>query len=291
MLHKRGIYSLFLDYLKEGIIIKKLILEKYCRINLEHPIKYIDFDKYGSIYILYEVNSLNYKVEHFLDEKRYVSSFSLNEEIDYLQMIDDEFLFVSNNLEEGEPNAFLLNIEGKLLNSFYVGTGIQVCRVDDQERIWIGYSDEGIFEPDSIGEDGIVCFNKNGAVVYNDFHISVEKGVVPPIDHCNALTILNGEVWICYYSENYCLVQINKNNVVHFWGELDIVPVNGISVGEKCLLIITVEKLIYLNLITGSQLDTLPYDKNGNKIEIKQFFTSQNVIFAVTDEDVYLSKV
>lgn len=234
---------------------------------------------------------MKYRVDYYLNRKKETYYFNINKEIDFLQIIDNSFLFVSSNSEKEEDNAFLFNKHGDLLQSFYVGSGVEVCRVDDEDCIWIGYNDEGIFEPNSLGADGVVCFNKNGQIFFNDYHNFVDKKGIPPIDHCNAITVYQKEVWICYYSENYQLVQLKRNKTVQLWGELEISSVNSVAIGKEEAIVVTCKEIVRLNFKTGKQITVMSCNENGEKIRLENPFTSGNKLFGISGGILYVTQI
>lgn len=269
----------------------KLIFKKNCDVILNQSLAYIDVDNNGNLYTVNKIRDLNYRVDYYLRGNESTNYFSLKKEMNFMQIVDDSFLFVSSVSEENENNAFLYNKEGDILNSFYVGSGIEVCRVDDEQRIWIGYSDEGIFAPNSMGENGIVCFDIKGQMVFNNYHLYVDKDDVPPIDHCNAITMSQRDVWLCYYSDNYSLVQMKRDNTVHLLREFHISPVNCLAVGEKEAAIVTTNEIIGLELKTREQWEVTACNEKGEEIKLENFFAFGNQLFGIQDESIYVAHI
>ncbi|KIL80151.1 hypothetical protein [Bacillus badius] len=115
----------------EGSTMKnKLIFNKYCDINLKDPLKYIDADINGCVYVLYELDDLKYKVDYYLNEGKRTYYFSLNKEIDFFQIIHEHFLFVSDLSKDEEDNAFLYDQNGKCSETVYCWGELDVGLVD-----------------------------------------------------------------------------------------------------------------------------------------------------------------
>ncbi|MEK4229518.1 hypothetical protein [Solibacillus sp. FSL H8-0538] len=85
------------------------------------------------------------------------------------QFSDGCYLFVSSRIaiDEG-PNAIIANNQGKIVSQLLLGDGINYMQIDDSDRIWVGYTDEGVYgnfgwDPsNTIGREGVVVFNRSG---------------------------------------------------------------------------------------------------------------------------------
>jgi hypothetical protein len=71
-----------------------------------------------------------------------------------------------------EKNCEIFSFNGKLLNEFDIGTGINGIQTNNKKEIWISYNDNGIFGAnngdgkDFIEKTGLNCFDANGNVLY-----------------------------------------------------------------------------------------------------------------------------
>lgn len=249
----------------------------------------IDSDSLGNVYIFYRYKNV-FKIDHYLSCKN-TYSFNLNDiDIDFAQIIGERFLLVSAVTSKDKDNAFLFDKKANLLDSFNIGSGIEACKVGEGDKIWIGYSDEGIYEPNSIGENGIVCFDSKGKVIFNEFNGFMLKKDIPCIDHCKTITIFQNEIWISYYNNNYPIVQLTDNNKkVNLWCELDTDPVECMAVGKERILIKTTKSTLSLNYENGSMNEAIFLDDKGGEIIFDKVFSSGNKLFGLTEENVYVA--
>lgn len=58
---------------------------------------------------------------------------------------DGGWLAVEGRTWDLEPNAHVFGPDGRFSHAFFAGDGIETVLVDVRDRIWVGYSDEGIF--------------------------------------------------------------------------------------------------------------------------------------------------
>jgi hypothetical protein len=103
------------------------------------------------------------------------------------------------------------------MDRFLLGDGINHAQVDRRGRIWVAYSDEGMFGnygwgdsgPEPVGARGIVCFSDAGEKVW-EFPEDTRLG------DCGAMNVAHDAVWVCFYSE-YPLVRIGRDLALQEW--------------------------------------------------------------------------
>lgn len=78
---------------------------------------------------------------------------------------DEEVLLVSSRTEDQVPNAFVLDREGKLVRSFWVGDGVHDICVRSG-KVVVGYFDEGVFGSEGPNNSGLAVFDKQGRVEF-----------------------------------------------------------------------------------------------------------------------------
>lgn len=106
----------------------------------------------------------------------------------------------------GNPvkNAKIYNVNSELLDEFTLGDGINHIQIDENDTIWVGYFDEGVYgnygwhEP--IGSDGVIAFSKKGEKLWRarDYHI----------DDCYALNVVSSKEVYFYYYADFKLVKL-----------------------------------------------------------------------------------
>ena len=132
-----------------------------------------------------------------------------------------------------EPNARVYDEHGRLHSAFAAGNGISHVAVDDAERIWVAYSDEGIYgDPGGKGASGLACFNVEGEMTWSYRPPDDESW----IDDCCALNVSGTDAWACYFSA-FPIARI-RNDVVSLWPNCDhVIAAQALAVdGDRVLL-------------------------------------------------------
>lgn len=120
----------------------------------------------------------------------------------------------------GELNARVLAPDGALLGRFMLGDGIEHIAVDNADRIWVGWFDEGMFSKEwSVpgfewppSSNGVACFTPDGSVV--DVPSWPEEA--GSIADCYALTPAGSGVWASPYTE-FPLVRFVPGKPTRWW--------------------------------------------------------------------------
>lgn len=133
----------------------------------------------------------------------------------YVQPLGNNWILVNARVKNDEAhNAFVYDENQNMLSSFHMGDGIEDVQTTKNGDIWVSYFDEGVFG-DSIGESGLLCFDKNGAVIFDfrNFVQTPSNNEIPFIDDCYALNVFSNEtVYLYYYSEFPLLTLHNKTD-------------------------------------------------------------------------------
>lgn len=168
---------------------------------------------------------------------------------------------VTRYFYDGDSIHLLYETDGSEYCKFYAGEGIQDCQVDVNQDIWISYSDEGIFGESPIGANGIVAFDPTGKLIFNNYDQYVERFNVPPIDDCYAMNVIDGDVWLYYYSE-FPLVQMKDKNFHMLWNEINLTmeiwSESFAVVQDKVVFITRDKKLVVYDLNNNHVYDINP---------------------------------
>lgn len=133
---------------------------------------------------------------------------------------DGRWLIVATRTQD-EPNARVLGSDGDLLARFMLGDGIEHIAIDTEERIWVGWFDQGIFgnrgwsladhewPPSS---NGIGRFTDDGDVL----PLPAWPTGVGPIDDCYALSVIGASAWVCPYM-NFPLMHLVPGGKPRWW--------------------------------------------------------------------------
>src|SRR5690606_25697795 len=87
-----------------------------------------------------------HKVIHLTKENHQTYYFYAQESFDFVQRIQDHWLFVRGRSEDkNDSNASIFSNDGKLVHQFYAGDDIMGCQVDADDDIWLAFGEEGIY--------------------------------------------------------------------------------------------------------------------------------------------------
>ncbi|WP_242301823.1 hypothetical protein [Bacillus cereus group sp. BfR-BA-01361] len=221
-----------------------------------------------------------------------ISNINFNVDIDVesvirMQRIGERWLFIFNY--EGE-NAVIYNPDGSEYCKFYAGEGIQDCQVDVNEDIWVSYCDEGIFGECPIGANGIVAFDSTGQLIFDSYDQYVEKYNIPYIDDCYAINVLDGDVWLYYYSE-FPLVQMKDKKIHMSWNEINVIKEirsESFAVAQDKVVFITQdEKLVVYDLNNNHVYDMNLRNELGEPIQFVAYYSRGSVMYFQMDDRLY----
>ncbi|KMP93546.1 hypothetical protein COL68_23125 [Bacillus wiedmannii] len=229
----------------------------------------------------------------YLDKNNlHIKSFNLNVDIDVesvqcMQQIGERWLLIFNY--EGD-NAVIYNADGSEYCKFYAGEGIQDCQVDVNGDIWVSYCDEGVFGECPIGVNGIVAFDSKGQLIFDSYDQYVERFNVPPIDDCYAMNVIDGDVWLYYYSE-FPLVQMKDKEIHMSWNEINVIKEirsESFAVAQDKVVFITQDKkLVVYDLNNNYVHDMNLRNERGEPIQIVTYYSRGSVMYFQTDDRLY----
>lgn len=119
--------------------------------------------------------------------------------------------------ESHDLNASIYSSNGSLVRRFLVGDGIREVQTTPDGRIWISYTDEGIFGTDGwhhgpVGAAGLLRWATDGTLEW-------EYAPPPGLDwmaDCEALNVADDATWACYY-DGFPLVRIAPDDTITVW--------------------------------------------------------------------------
>lgn len=221
-----------------------------------------------------------------------ISNINLNVDIDVesvicMQRIGERWLFIFNYEDE---NAVIYNPDGSEYCKFYAGEGIQDCQVDVNEDIWVSYCDEGVFGECPIGANGIVAFDSTGQLIFDSYDQYVEKYNITYIDDCYAINVLDGDVWLYYYSE-FPLVQMKDKKIHMSWNEINVIKEirsESFAVAQDKVVFITQDKkLVVYDLNNNHVYDMNLRNELGEPIQFGTYYSRGSVMYFQTDDRLY----
>lgn len=133
---------------------------------------------------------------------------------------DGRWLVVASRTRE-EPNARVLTSEGTLLYRVMLGDGIEHVAIDADDRIWVGWFDEGMFGNDDWrvpgqewppSSNGVACFADDG----NLLPLPLWPTGAGIIADCYALNVTGAGAWVCPYTD-FPLVRFVPGEQSRWW--------------------------------------------------------------------------
>ncbi|EHG6165306.1 hypothetical protein [Escherichia fergusonii] len=127
---------------------------------------------------------------------------------------------------EGEKNAAIYTMDGRLVRRFTLGDGIEDVSVTEKGEIWVSYFDEGVFGNFGwqipMGQNGLVKYDLYGNVLWEQNECCIFD--------CYTLNVDNAaSVWFYYYAD-FELVHIKNSTFTRYE-----IPVEGMSCFAVCL--------------------------------------------------------
>ncbi|MGI5238910.1 hypothetical protein [Dactylosporangium sp. CA-139066] len=128
-------------------------------------------------------------------------------------------------------NALIYDPDGVVIAKHTFGDGIRDVGATPSGKIWVSYSDEGVYGsrgwggpgPAPLGSCGVACFGLDGIQQWR-----FPRDDAAYIDGCYALNVCGETVWACYYS-TFPVVRIADGDVT-MWR-------NSLAHGAKSLLV------------------------------------------------------
>ncbi|MCU5707038.1 hypothetical protein [Bacillus wiedmannii] len=274
-----------MDIVCKELVSFKSIVEAY-------PFKKMSLDYKQNVMLLVQKNTDQPCIIYLDKNNLNIKSFNLNldmdvESVQCMQRIGERWLFIFNY--EGD-NAVIYNADGSEYCKFYAGEGIQDCQVDVNEDIWVSYCDEGVFGEYPIGVNGIVAFDSQGNIVFNDYDLFVDKYDIPPIDDCYAMNVIDGDVWLYYYSE-FPLVQMKDKKIHMSWNEINVIKEirsESFAVAQDKVVFITQDKkLVVYDLNNNYVHDMNLRNELGEPIQFGTYYSRGSVMYFQTDDMLY----
>jgi len=124
-----------------------------------------------------------------------------------IRILDEEqFLVINARTEKNIENCFVFNHEGRLMNKFYFGDGIEDVIII-KNKIIVSFFDEGVFGDEGPNNNGLSIFNLSGKSIfgYNDKHGQLE------ISDCYCMSKLNNQKIVFFAYTEFNLIELNIN--------------------------------------------------------------------------------
>lgn len=135
-----------------------------------------------------------------------------------------------------ERNAIVVDTTGSVVGEGTLGDGIAHVLVDDQDSIWVGYFDEGVFGNDGWHAPGVTPLGASGLVRWAR---GLEKEWEFPGDpkthiaDCYSLNVADGVTWACTYT-GFPLLEI-RNDSVKVHETKNVAGPRGVVVADRSI--------------------------------------------------------
>jgi hypothetical protein len=105
-------------------------------------------------------------------------------------------------------NAWVVDVNGEALQAANVGHGVGQAFATESGDVWIGYTDIGVFDGNSLSQHGLVRFNDSLEPVWKYVGTKNREG----IDDCEGINVHGDTVWMCPYVE-FPVIRIHDDRV------------------------------------------------------------------------------
>jgi hypothetical protein len=105
---------------------------------------------------------------------------------------------------------------GRIQRTLDLGDASNDVQTTPNGKIWVSYFDEGVYGGGLGSQQGVVCFDSAGHLIFKYFDFAKENNL-PFIDDCYAMNVVSeDEVWLSYYSD-FPLVSIRSFQLHRAW--------------------------------------------------------------------------
>jgi len=134
--------------------------------------------------------------------------------------------------------ADVFDRQGRAQRTLDLGDAIEDVQTTAGGKIWVSYFDEGVYGSGLQNQQGVLCFNQSGEIIFKYFDFA-KKHDLPFVDDCYAMNVPSeDEVWLCYYSA-FPLVAITNFQMERVWENFGCVSgafglIDGTVVFREC---------------------------------------------------------
>ncbi|MFF2237569.1 hypothetical protein [Bacillus thuringiensis] len=253
-----------------------------------------------------------YKIIHLLkagDLKQY--TIENNQYFNLIQPLGENWILVKGFVEKKEDTtATVFDKKGNIIAPYYLGIGIKYFQVDEEERLLVGYSEEGIFtsvdelfisdeefdsidweniyDSNKIEKSGLAIFSKNGNLITNEFNNSIKRSVCD----CTAINIQKtGDILMSYYNEQgtYTFTQINKERceqVILYETTLNHTSLY-LKVKNNIIFGVDNNQIHTYSPVNKKLATLLTVDSDGNPLQFEYIFSKDQKIYAVKENSLF----
>ncbi|CAI8846701.1 DNA-binding protein [Bacillus velezensis] len=223
-----------------------------------------------------------------------VLNFKVKEQIScsdilLFQQCADGYVFVY--YESYEPKVKVFSEEGSVESAFHLPSGTSCSLLDEKQNLWIGLSDEGIYDDENSNGQSVLCFTLDGQLKETHIDQQLSEIYAPVVDDCYALAEKNGLIYMLYYSYKV-IAAFDETDVKRVWiisdqacsGIYDQLAISDdgfwICKDDHSLSLIPADVSLPVQEVTCC-------DPDGRELSIQQLKLTSNAIYALSDSGIY----
>ncbi len=273
---------------------KKLNMNKIININTQDCFFYVDSQ--GRVYIGKGVKG-DITISIY-DPSGAVRDFKVKEKIAYndiqlFQQCENGYVLVY--YESYEPKVKVFSEEGRVKSAFHLPSGVSCCLLDEKQNLWVGLSDEGIYDDENSNGQSVLCFTLDGQLKETHIDQQLSEIYAPVVDDCYALAEKNGLIYMLYYSYTV-ITAFDETGVKRVWiisdkessGVYEQLAISDdgfwICKDEHSLSLIPAD-------VSLPMQEVRCYDSNGEALDVQQLKLTSNAVYAVTSSGVYMQDI
>ncbi|APH66769.1 DNA-binding protein [Bacillus subtilis] len=223
-----------------------------------------------------------------------VRDFKVKEQIAYsdiqlFQQCADGYVFVY--YESYEPKVKVFSEEGRVKSDYYLPSGTSCSLLDEKQNLWVGLSDEGIYDDENPSGQSVLCFTLDGQLKETHIDQQLSEIYAPVVDDCYALAEKDGLIYMLYYSYTV-IAAFDENDVKRVWivsdkecsGVYDQLAISDdgfwICKDEHSLSLLPAD-------VSMPVQEMKCCDQDGRELSIQQLKLTSNAIYALSDSGIY----
>ncbi|MDA7025193.1 DNA-binding protein [Bacillus sp. CLL-7-23] len=271
---------------------KKLIMNKIQKVINDGCFFHVD--NHERMYICKKGNTgISFSI---IDLSGDIQGFEINEQIPcediilFQQSSDDRrYVFIYSKMYEYKVKVF--SADGKEECAFSLPSGASCNLLDEKQNLWVGLSDEGIYDDENPSGHSVLCFTLDGQLKETHIDQQLSEIYAPAVDDCYALAEKNGLIYMLYYSDTV-IAAFDEADVKRVWiisdkeysGVYDQLAVSDdgfwICKDEHSLSLIPAD-------VSLPKQEVKCYDSEGHELSIQQLRLTMNAIYAISDSGIY----
>lgn len=207
----------------------------------------------------------------------------------FQQSSDDRYVLVF--FESHEHKVKVFSADGKEQSVFSLPSGASCSLLDEKQNLWVGLSDEGIYDDENSNGQSMLCFTLDGQLKETHIDQQLSEIYAPVVDDCYALAEKNGLIYMLYYSYTV-IAAFDETDVKRVWiisdkacsGVYDQLAISDdgfwICKDDHSLSFIPADVSLPVQEVTCC-------DPDGGELSGHQLKLTSNAIYAVSTSGIY----